>query len=146
MDLSLQKKTLLLIAATVVLICMGSVFYLGNAIRNLQNEENAERARELADIVSFEIDLNTLKEFKAMVQEAYNKADNRISNDYMGTYEYEMYISQYKNLEHTEEFLSLYHSLRRLLEASNVDCFYLLYLDEPTASMVYLVDAGDTNV
>ncbi len=104
MDLSLQKKTLLLIVITVLIISTGSVFYLGSALSRLQNEENEKRARELADIIAFELDMDTLTTFKEMVSEAYDNAEGRISNDYMGTREYGQYISGFMYLEKTEEF------------------------------------------
>jgi diguanylate cyclase (GGDEF)-like protein len=146
MNLSFQKKTILLIIVTVILISAGSIFYLGSTLSRLQNEENEKRARELANIIAYELDIDTLIEFKGMVSEAYDQVEDRISNDFMGTREYEQYVHGYEYLEHTEEFKSLYGTLRRLLDAADVDCFYLFYLDKPSKAMVYMVDAGENNI
>ncbi len=81
-----------------------------------------------------------------MVKDAFDSSTHKLSNDYMHTYEYELYIAQFGYLERTDEFHSLYSELRRLRDASDVDCLYLLYVDKESKTAVYLVDSGDTNI
>ena len=90
---SIYKKTLLLIVVTVVLISTGAIMYFLATIRSVQDEQLQKKAREFADIVAINLDIDTLESFKTMVQEAYKAADNKVSNDYMGTQKYNEYIS-----------------------------------------------------
>ncbi len=143
---SIYKKTLLLIVVTVVLISTGAIMYFLATIRSVQDEQLQKKAREFADIVAINLDIDTLESFKTMVQEAYKAADNKVSNYYMGTQKYNEYISQFEPLKRTDEFRSLYSALYKLMEVSDVDCFYLCFIDRETKCVVYLADAGDDNV
>lgn len=131
---------------TVVLISTGSVMYFGSSIKKLQDEENRTRAQEIANIVAKDVDIDTVVKFRDMVAKAYDAVPDRISNDYMGTPEYEAYVSQFDYLRHTVQFEELYKVLRSDLNSTMVDCLYLCYLDKDTKSMVYMVDSGANNV
>ena len=146
MNQSILKKTLLLIVTTVVLISVGVIIYFTGTIRSLQDKQYRSRARELADIIAINIDTDTLIKYREKVRLAYDTSEIYISNDEMGSKKHEEYLKQYKYLEDTAEFKELYKTLRRMQDVTSVDCFYLCYLDVPTRSMVYMVDAGDDNI
>lgn len=146
MNLSLEKKTIILIIATVVLITTGYVLYLGIAVNRLQDESTAARAKELASVVARDIDIDMLVNYREMVDEIYDSAESRVSNDEMGTPEYEEYCRQFLFLESTSEYAELYEKLRSLQDTTDVDCFYLCYLDKGSKCVVYLVDSGDNNI
>lgn len=60
------------------------------------------------------------------VQAVYDKAEDRVSNDDMGSEAYEAYLSQYSFLENQANFQELYTGLRTLMDATTVDCVYYL--------------------
>ncbi len=146
MNRSIYIKTLILIVATVFSISIGSILYFMGTLERVQDQQTQKNARELADIVSSDIDLDTLNSFKVKVSEAYDAAEDRISNDHMDEPEYKAYIKSLSWLEQEQEFKELYTPLKKLMSVADVDCFYLCYLDAPTKSMVYLVDVGENNV
>ncbi|MCR5098870.1 MAG: diguanylate cyclase [Lachnospiraceae bacterium] len=146
MNRSVYVKTLILIVVTVFSISLGAIFYFMGTLSRLQDQQVQKKARELADIVSINIDIDALDSYKAKVDAAYNAAEGRVSNDHMGQADHEAYVRSLSFLKDEPEFKELYDPLRELLSVADVDCFYLCYLDEPTKTMVYLVDVGDNNI
>lgn len=146
MDLSLHRKNLILILVTVFLISGGSILYFIGVISNLQDSHYESHAKELAEIVSINIDIDTVKRFKDQVSLAYDARSEHLTNDYMDTPQYEAYMQDYAYLVQSSEFKELYEDLRALVGITHVDCFYLFYVDVPTQAVVYMVDSGDNNI
>ena len=67
MNRSVYTKTLILILSTVVFVSVSAMIYFIGTLGRLQDQQIQNKAREMADIVSSSIDIDTVKTFKSMV-------------------------------------------------------------------------------
>jgi len=142
LDFAIRKKTILTVVAAIILSSLCSVTFFSGVIRRYQDELCETRAEEMASTASASIDLGELKAVKKRVKEIYDRTDDQVTNKYMGTPEFEAYVSHFKGIDETPEYRSLHADLRSMLHATQADSLYLFYVDEPTRAVVYLVDAG----
>ena len=138
----LRRKSVLIIA--IMAIVLGTVAVVVSAYSFSRNNENKfkKEATELAATVSTVVDPATVAELRNAVDTIYDSIEDKVGSEYMGTARYNEYIAKFSHIEETPAFQSLHAQLREIQDVNDVGCIYILYVDVPTKSTVYLVDAA----
>ena len=109
---------------------------------------NMDRFKSEADTLSATvarvIDVDKFVELKSQVQAIYDASENKPLYEQNATQEWEDYIAQYSAIENSELFKSTQAYLRSIQEVNSedIDCIYLVYVDEKNKTNIYLCDSA----
>lgn len=140
---SLIKKITILIIAVTIALSLSIFFISGKIIKDIIIDQYSTLSIEITKIVAANLDTKKVENIHDSIKEIFDNTEDKVRNDNWGTPEWEKYVSKYKDIEKTEDFLSLREDLRKMQEASRAECLYLVYLDENEKASVYMVDATD---
>ena len=138
---SLRSKTVLLIVMIALAFSTVSVVASGGIIQRLIDLSYQGRATDVSKTVAAILDAEQAETLKNAVMEIYHATDEKVMSDAWGTPEFDAYCARYSHLEQSAEFTALHRTLRSIQDANDVDCVYLVTIDIPTESFIYLVDA-----
>lgn len=142
MKLPLKVKATLLIVIVGVMIGISAVILYDKGITDLTTEDYEARSLDIAEAMAVIVDPEQVKALRDAILEIYHAEDEIILSDQWGTPEFDAYISDYSEIENSEEFLSLREQLRRVQDVIDVDCLYITWFDIPEERYIYLVDAA----
>ena len=142
MKFSLRTKSFLFISLLMIILCGSLIIANRTFIRRLVGDHFAEDARSVSDTVAATIDPEKVNDLCKAVVDIYRSADNKVTSDKWGTPEFDEYISLYKGIEEREDFIELRDWMRKVQEASSVDCIYIVWFMEDGQGSVYLCDAA----
>ena len=139
---SLRSKTVLLIVMIALTFSTVSMVASGQIIQRLIDLSYQGRAMDVSKTMAAILDAEQAETLKNAVMEIYNATDEKVMSDAWGTPEFDAYCARYSHLEQSAEFVALRQTLRRVQDSNDVDCVYLVTIDIPTESFIYLVDAA----
>ena len=142
MKTTLKVKAILLIILISLLIGVSGIFLLNKSISNITIEEYETRSIDIATTVSKILDAEDVRVVRDEVMAVYNASDEIVLSDQWGTPEWEAYINQFAYIEDTEEFNSLRQQMRKVQDAIDVSCIYIIWYDSVQQRYIYLVDAA----
>lgn len=146
MRLSLRTKTVFLIFLIALVLSAVSTAVGSLVFRRLVDKTYQERATDVSETVAAVLDAEKAASLKDAVLSIFYASDGIVTSDAWGTPEFEAYLAQYAHLEQSEDYLALQGQLRAIQDVNDVDCVYLVALDVPTESVIYLVDAAYEDV
>ena len=139
---SLRSKTVLLIVMIALTFSTVSMVASGQIIQRLIDLSYQGRAMDVSKTMAAILDAEQAETLKNAVMEIYHATDEKVMSDAWGTPEFDAYCARYSHLEQSAEFVALRQTLRRVQDSNDVDCVYLVTIDIPTESFIYLVDAA----
>ena len=142
MKFSLRTKTVLLIIFIALFLSSVAIVVSSVTISQLVDSTYQNKADDLSHTVGAVLDAEQAGKLKNAVMDIFYATEQKVDSSSWGTPEFDAYIARYAHLEQTEEFLSLRDQLRRIQDNNDVDCIYLVTVDIPTETAVYLVDAA----
>lgn len=136
----------MILAFAIVGIASVLVFY--KAARDLTRSEYDTHCTDLAGTVARSLDITQVKNVKEAVMTTYRSLDPsaRMLSEQEGEDGYNEYLSHYHPVTSMHEFISLRNKLRRSQDVAHVECLYLIYPDQESDRLVYLVDASYEDV
>ncbi|MBQ7583729.1 MAG: GGDEF domain-containing protein [Lachnospiraceae bacterium] len=141
MRFPLKRKAIVLIVAIAMLLSAVSLIFSTRLIRDIIDVQFKTRATDLAATVAVTVDSGYAASLQRAISEIYDSTENKVGSDQWGSPEFEEYISNYSHLSESMGYNTLLETLRAIQEMNSVDCIYLIYVDEPTDSVIYMVDA-----
>lgn len=142
MKFSLRKKTVLLISLMMLAMCIVGILSNRGFIRDMIGDHYADDSLSIAKTAANIIDPDKVFKLRERVCDVYYKADNKVTSDEWGSPEFDAYTALYDDIEEMPEFIELREWMRVFQENSDIDCLYLLWIDNEDRSAVYLCDAA----
>lgn len=139
----IRAKAAVMIGAFSAILGVVALIICGRMLARTVDDKYIEDATNISATVAQVVDAEKVLNIKNKVAQVYNETENKISSDEWGTNEFYEYIALYTFIENEKDFKDLLSSLRSIQDVNNVDCLYLSYVDVPTESMIYLVDASE---
>lgn len=143
---SLKKKIALFMIASIVFMGCASVLFFEYFIRNMEEEEYRSQSIDLASTVATVVDVDRAGRLRESISSIYDADQDKVSNAEWGSPKYDAYLTKYASVELSEDFEYLREQLREIQKVNDVESLFLMYIDVPTKSVVYMVDAGFDNV
>lgn len=142
MRFSLRKKAALLIILIAVVLSCTAIAVSSRVITNMIDEEYKIRATDIANTIAAVVDVDAVKQSVDAVKNIYDSADNRVGSEDWGTPEFDEYTALYSHISEEDYFKKVLHELRNIQNVNDVDCVYITYVDIPTETFMYIVDAA----
>lgn len=142
MRISLKAKAFFLIIAISLVLSIVASVLSSQTIRQNVDRTYRDRATAVSRTAAAVIDAEQAAALNHAVMEVYHATENKVGSDAWDTPAFDEYISRFSHLEQTDEFIALREQLRRIQDVNEVDCVYLVTVDIPTESVVYLLDAA----
>ena len=145
MKFSLKHKVvLIIIAITLVLSAISitvSVRFVSNIIRNNFEREATNLSRTAATVV----DADAVEKLRDATEKIYDSIaeDKRVSSDEWGSDDFYDYLSNFESLVDTKEYKTIYNQIKKIQDVNDVDCIYVVFVENKSAKFVYLVDAAE---
>ena len=142
MKFSIRWKAIIMIFIfAFVLITLSTGMY-ARVIVNLTRNQYGERAEDLAKTAREFVDVEEIKKLRENVEAIYNATDNKVFSDRWGEDDWNEYVANFKDIETSEEFLSIRETLRKVQDNNDTDCIYLVFVDQVNEAFIYLVDGA----
>ena len=141
MRLSIRKKTIAMILSFAIVLILVSVVIYSRVISNITEEYYNNKADESAAAIAASIDVERFERLSNEVKRVFNATENKVRSDDWGTPEFNAYVANYDYITETEDFIVLHDFLAKMEQATDVKCAYCEFVDIPTESCVYIVDA-----
>ena len=135
------KAVIMIVVFAFVLITLSTGMY-ARVIVNMTKKQYGERAENLAKTTVEFIDTDKVATLRDNIYAIYNSTPNKVLSDRWGEDDWNEYIENFKEIEKSEEFLSLREMLRKFQDNNNVDCLYLVFIDKVNNYFIYMVDAA----
>ena len=135
------KAVIMIVVFAFVLITLSTGMY-ARVIVNMTKKQYGERAENLAKTTVEFIDTDKVVTLRDNIYAIYNSTPNKVLSDRWGEDDWNEYIENFKEIETSEEFLSLREMLRKFQDNNNVDCLYLVFIDKVNNYFIYMVDAA----
>ena len=147
MRLTLGKKIVFLLVALVTAISAVTIIVSYRVVDEMTGGYYKGKADDLAATVATIVDAKNARTLAQETLAIYRTIDgaDRITSEEWGTAAFDAYVANYTSLEQTPEYESLLAQLKKVQDANDVDCFYLLIVDKETELCLYLVDSSSTN-
>ena len=142
MKISLKWKTIILVVSVIAVISVVMIAAIAIGGNSIIRSQYSERSLEISGIAAVSVDAEQVRAVRDAVLEIYESAENKVTSEEWGTPEFEAYVSLYAGIEQMPEYIAVREDLRRIQDVSDVDCFYIVYLDMENVRYVYLVDAA----
>ena len=118
-----------------------AIFTYDRGIHDVIEQEYKERSIEIANLVATTIDTKRLAREREAVLDIYNHVENKVTSEFWGTPEFDAYVAQFKSINETEDYQALLEELQRMQAAVDVNCLYIVWVDQEFEGYVYLLDA-----
>ena len=133
--------TMILIISFISIIAL---LLFTKATKDIIRSEYGTYCTDLASTVASSVNVSDVKSVKREVMKVYRSLPEsavRISDqeDEPG---YSEYLRYYAHVQQTKEFSSLRNTLRKIQDASHVQCLYITWPDVATGRLIYLVDGA----
>ena len=142
MRFSLRRKTALLIVLIAIVLSGTAIAVSGNIIKKMIDSQYQSKANDIADTLALTIDAENTKLVVCSVKEIFDATENRVGSEDWGSPEFNAYIDLFSQVEEEESFEIVHQQLRNVQDVNDVDCLYVVYVDVPLESAVYVVDAA----
>ncbi|MBQ7699160.1 MAG: GGDEF domain-containing protein [Clostridia bacterium] len=139
----IKAKTIIFIVLFAMTLGGISLLICGRVLANTVDRKYREDATNISATVAKVVDAEKVKNVRNKVADIFNSAENRVVSDEWGTDEFYEYIALFDSVKDDEDFKYLLGYLSEIQSVNDVDCLYISYLDVPTESFVYLVDASE---
>lgn len=133
--------TMILIISLISIIAL---LLFTKATKDIIRSEYGTYCTDLASTVASSVNVSDVKSVKREVMKVYRSLPEsavRIS-DQKDEPGYSEYLRYYAHVQHTKEFSSLRNTLRKIQDASHVQCLYITWPDVATGRLIYLVDGA----
>lgn len=142
---SIRIKTVLMIVLFALVIVETAMVYFSLSSART-NEDNYKRtADNLAGTVAATVDVDEYNVVKGAVKSIFDSLtpEQRVTSEEWGTPEWEEYSARFNSVKELPEYNYLLSTLRGVAEKNtDVDCVYLLYVDQANEYWIYLVDSA----
>ena len=147
MRLSIRQKTIAMILSFAIVLIAVSVFVYARVMWNNTQEFYSNKADETASLIAANIDVESVEGLRDEVMAIYAENDVTVSRNEEGepdydSPEYEAYLGKFTPIHDSENFNNIHEYLTKMEGKVDIDCAYLTYVDIPTESFIYLVDAA----
>lgn len=138
-------KAVIMIVLFTAAISISSIVYTTNAENRANEETYKVHANDLAKTVSEVIDIDDFKYLKDQVKTIVDASPKKPTSEEWGSPDWNEYMAQFDHIQEDPIFIKTREYLRKIYNAnksSDVDCFYLSYLDIENQLLVYVVDTA----
>lgn len=142
MKISLGAKTIILIIVIAAIIGATGLIVSSQFINRIVDDSYKNKVDDIAHTMAVVVDADDAAALCDEIMAIYEATDEKVGSEEWGSEAFDTYIDRFAHLEDTEEFQNLQSQLRRIQDENEVDCLYLTAVDEPTVSMLYLVDGA----
>ena len=139
---SLRKKSLIIIIISAIVLCGAMIILSYRIVSNLIDNEYNSKALNMSETLAVTIDAEAAGRVRKAVADIYDAAENRVGSDDWGSDAWNEYQALYSDVEKSEDFIALKEEMTKIQDVNEVDCVYLAYVDIPTKSFIYMVDAA----
>ena len=141
MKFSLKRKTVgfAVCISFVIAIMAIVIFYKG--IQDVIQSQYKSRSLDIANLVASEISSERLLHVQEAVSDIYYKTENKVMSDQWGTPEFEEYSRRFSPVAEMDDYQTLLSDLRRMQNALDVNCLYIIWVDPVNSCCLYLIDA-----
>ena len=143
MKFPIKAKTIIFIVLFAAILGAVSLLICGRVLAKTVDENYRADSTNISATVAKVIDAEKVENIKNKVAQIYNEAKFRVSSDEWGTNEFYEYIALFTSVENDPDYKYLTEYLREIQSVNDVDCLYVIYLDAPTESFIYLIDASE---
>ncbi|MBR2706997.1 MAG: diguanylate cyclase [Mogibacterium sp.] len=139
---SLRNKSVIIIIISAVILCGAMIISSYRIVSNLIDSDYKAKARDLSETLAVSIDAEAAGRVRKAVEDIYNSTENRVGSEEWGSDAWNEYQALFSEVEESDDFKALKEELTKIQDVNEVDCVYLTYVDVPTKSFIYLVDAA----
>jgi len=139
---SLRNKSVIIIIISAVILCGAMIISSYRIVSNLIDSDYKAKARDLSETLAVSIDAEAAGRVRKAVEDIYNSTENRVGSEEWGSDAWNEYQALFSEVEESDDFKALKEELTKIQDVNEVDCVYLAYVDVPTKSFIYLVDAA----
>ncbi len=140
---SLRKKTVLIIILMAILLSGAAILTCGLVFSRASDENYRLQASELAATIASVVDPDQVADLREQVSSVYDATEEKVGSEEMDSPQYNDYLQRFASVTESDSYREVYQVLRGIQDANHVESVYILYVDVPTRSTVYLVDASD---
>ena len=142
--MSLKGKTMFTMILIISLISIIALLLFTKATKDIIRSEYGTYCTDLASTVASSVNVGDIKAVKREVMKVYRSLPESavMTSDHDGEPGYSEYLKNYTQVQQTKEFTSLRNALRRIQDASHVQCLYITWPDVATGRLIYLVDGA----
>ncbi len=143
MQASVKYKNILLIIFMILMISGTSLYYFGRIFKENHEKIYSRMVENLAETTALSVDVENVVKLREKVEKRFASAVRRVDNEKMGTTEYQNYMAIFKDIEESKAYRQVYKELQNIREANHAEKLYIVFLDEQSQSVVYLVDSEE---
>ena len=140
--LSLRYKAILLIILFGVLLGFVSIGISAVVINRLINNNYRRRAENISSTLAVTINTDQVEALRNNVLKIYEACDDKVFSSEWGSDAFNAYIANFSGIEQTSEYQELLSFIRSEQDVNDVNCLYVLWLDEKREGFVYLIDGS----
>lgn len=139
---SLRNKSVIIIIISALILSGAMIFASYRLVSTIIDRDYKTKALDLSETVAVTIDAEAAGRVRDAVAEIYDAAEERVGSDDWGSDAWNRYQALYSDIEKSDDFIALKEDLKNIQDVNEVDCVYIVYVDVPTESFIYLVDAA----
>ncbi len=139
---SLRKKSVIIIIISALILSGAMIFSSYRMVSTIIDRDYKTKALDLSQTVAVTIDAEAAGRVRDAVAEIYDATEDRVGSDDWGSDAWNKYQALYSDIEKSEDFIAVKEQLKSIQDVNEVDCVYIIYVDVPTESFIYLVDAA----
>lgn len=143
MKFPLKHKATLLILAIVLATSVVATAISSKMIQNIGQENVTQQAVHLADTIAVSINADQVAQVHDAVKAIYDATEDQVLSNRWGEPEFDAYLARFSDVAEMDAYTSLREQLRRVHDVNNVLSIYITYVDVPTRTIIYLVDASE---
>lgn len=143
MKLSLKHKTIVLIVSIAGVLALSMITLSKSVMRSALNEEYEDKSKSIASAAATMIDIEDAELLINDVRSRFDTYGIPVTSEQWGSEELNAYLSAYADIEQQDAYLRVRSVLKKIQDASQIKSLYIAFTDEPTHSMVYVVDAAE---
>lgn len=123
------------------MISILAIVIYNKGIYDVIEQQYKESSIEIANLVATNIDTERLARERKAVLDIYDHVEDKVTSEFWGEPEFDAYVAQFEHISQTEDYQALLMDLRRMQAAVDVNCLYIVWVDQKQCGYVYLIDA-----
>ena len=144
MKVSLKIKTIMIIAAVLILLSVSTLTCYYRGIDDIVRTQFGKQSVVLAHTIALSVDADMTRSVRDAVMDTYRAIpeNQRLSREKAGQADYQAYISRFSDITKMADYNMLETSIRKIMEETQVYDLRLCWADPVSKSVIYLVDAS----
>ena len=144
MRYSLKHKAVMIIIVLALVLSAVSIYVSVKAVSDIIRTNYEKDATKLSRTAAAVVDAGAVERLRDATEEIYDSIDpdKRVSSDDWGSDAFYDYLSNFEDLSKSEDYRTIYDQIRRIQDVNDVDCIYVVFVENESEKFVYLVDAA----